>query len=381
MYIEHVILSNFRCFGPAPQTIGLADGLTAFVGGNGAGKTAFMQALQRLFGVTGEQQRVHRQDFHIPQNEPGPVRQRDFVIEVLLCFPELDKEEADAGPIAEFFHQMAADDAGHLKCRLRFQATWTDDGSIDGAIEQKFYVIRALGAFDEIDCVELKPIDRARIQMIYVPAARDGASQVSAFLRGRLWRAINWSQEVMDVFADAGGTLNDAFCSEAAVSLVEAAVKRRWQEVYSAGTDSTPQFRPVDLRFQEFIRKVEVVFHPDESGRDRPLDDLSDGQRSLFHLAMTAATLDVEGEVAANPTALGFQADGVLLPTLTLIAVEEPENNLAPFFLSRIIRQVESLTERARAQAVVSSHSASILGRVDPTQVRHFRTRSRRPDR
>ena len=63
-----------------------------------------------------------------------------------------------------------------------------------------------------------------------------------------------------------------------------AAVKRRWQEVYSAGTDTTPLFLPIDLRFQEFIRKVEVVFHPDKAGRERSLDDLSDGQRSLFHL-------------------------------------------------------------------------------------------------
>ncbi|WP_375778914.1 hypothetical protein ACE103_07550 [Bradyrhizobium sp. ma5] len=38
---------------------------------------------------------------------------------------------------------------------------------------------------------------------------------------------------------------------------------------------------------KEVIRKVEVVFHPDEEGRDRGLEDLSDGQRSLFHLAMT----------------------------------------------------------------------------------------------
>ena len=197
--------------------------------------------------------------------------------------------------------------------------------------------------------------------MIYVPAARDGASQVTAFLRGRLWRAIDWSQQVRDVFAEAGANLNGAFGGEAAVDLVAAAVKQRWQEVHSAGTDTTPVFRPLDLRFQEFIRKVEVVFHPDEAGRERSLDDLSDGQRSLFHLAMTAATLDVEARIAANPAGIGFQPDGVPLPALTLIAVEEPENNLAPFYLSRIIRQIEDLTRGRRAQAMVSSHSPSFL--------------------
>lgn len=38
------------------------------------------------------------------------------------------------------------------------------------------------GAFTDADCTELKAADRARIQMIYVPATRPGASQVTAFL-------------------------------------------------------------------------------------------------------------------------------------------------------------------------------------------------------
>jgi putative ATP-dependent endonuclease of the OLD family len=373
MFIERLTLANFRCFGPEATTIELTSGLTTFVGVNGAGKTAVMQALQRLFGITGDHRRLRRHDFHVPATELLAPLQRTFVLEAILAFPELDPGGLHAGAIPEFFQQMAADEAGRLKCRLRLEATWTDDGSLEGTIEQKYWAVRAFGHFVEADCIELKAIDRARIQMIYVPASRDGASQVTAFLRGRLWRAINWSQGVRGTFSEAGATLNGAFSAEAAVDIVATAVRRRWQEVHTAGTDTTPLFRPVDLRFQEFIRKVEVVFCPDEAGRERALDDLSDGQRSLFHLAMTAATLDVEGSIATDPVAAGFQPGGVPLPALTLIAIEEPENNLAPFYLSRIVGQIEDLTKGTRAQAVVSSHSASILARVDPSQVRHFR--------
>jgi putative ATP-dependent endonuclease of OLD family len=373
MFVERITLTNFRCFGPNPTTIELTPGLTAFIGANGAGKTAVMQALQRLFGITGDQRRLRRQDFHVPIMEDVAPQQRQFELEAILSFPELDEVETNAGAVPEFFQQMAADEAGRLKCRLRFEATWTDDGSLDGMIEQKYWAVRKFGAFEESDCIELKATDRSRIQMIYVPASRDGASQVTAFLRGRLWRAINWSQTVRDTFSDAGTMLNGAFAGETAVDIVAAAVQRRWQEVHAAGTDSTPQFRPVDLRFHEFIRKVEVTFRPDEAGRERALNDLSDGQRSLFHLAMTAAILDVESSIAADPIASGFQPGGVSLPALTLIAIEEPENNLAPFYLSRIVRQIEDMTGGSRAQAVVSSHSASILSRVDPSQVRHFR--------
>lgn len=372
MYIERLFLTNFRCFGPQTTTIDMTPGLTAFVGVNGAGKTAVMQALLRLFGVTPEHRRIRRQDFHVPSAEAMTPSERDFVIEAVLSFPELDGAAGHAA-VPEFFHQMACEQDGRLKCRLRLEGRWTDDGSLEGVIEQKYQAIRVLGPFEEGDRSDLRPTDRARVQMIYVPASRDGTSQVTAFLRGRLWRAITWSQGMKDVFLDAGGRLNGAFGGEAAVDLVSQAVERRWQQVHSAGTDTKPVFRPVDLRFQEFIRKVEVVFHPDEEGRDRSLEDLSDGQRSLFHLAMTAATLDVEGRIANGSAGAAFQAGGVPLPALTLIAVEEPENNLAPFYLSRIVRQIEELTATGRAQAFVSSHSASILARVDPAQVRHFR--------
>jgi putative ATP-dependent endonuclease of OLD family len=192
--------------------------------------------------------------------------------------------------------------------------------------------------FKDEYCSDLNAIDRARVQMIYIPATRDGASQVSSFLRSRLWRAITWSPDVREELKNAGTALNEAFGEENAVALIAEAVEKRWREVHTGGTDAQPIFRPVDLRFEEFVRKIEVVFRPDEEGRDRGIDDLSDGQRSLFHIAMTAATLDVERRLAEGEE--GFQAENVPLPALTLVALEEPENNLAPFYLSRIVAAV-----------------------------------------
>lgn len=372
MHIERLHLSGFRCFGPQESTITLERDLTAFIGVNGAGKTAVLLALARIFGVTADQRRLRRQDFHVPAKELAIEPQRMLYVEVIVAFPELDAN-SNLAAVPEFFQQMAADEQGHLKCRLRLQATWTDDGSLEGAVEQKLLAVRTFGPFKDEECFELKAVDRARIQMIYVPATRDGGSQVTAFLKGRLWRAINWSQGVKDALVHAGAAMNGAFVGEAAVGRIAAAVSHRWQQVHSAGTDTTPVFRPVDVRWQEVVRRVEVMFYPDESGRERGLDDLSDGQRSLFHLSMTAAILDVEAQAAANPAAAGFLVDTVSLPALTLIAVEEPENTLAPFYLSRIVGQIQELTHGHRAQAIVSSHSASILARIEPESVRHFR--------
>jgi hypothetical protein len=366
MFIERLTLSNFRCFGPGENVIPLQRELTTFVGLNGTGKTAVMLALQRLFGVTGEQRRLRRQDFHLEAVDVAPIRERTLMLEAVVAFPELS-EGGNPATVAEFFQHMAADEGGQLKCRLRLNATWTDDGSVDGAIDSRVYAVRTFGMFSDDDLIELRATDRARIQLIYVPASRDGASQVNAFLRGRLWRAVNWSDRVKQMLAEAGQAINHTFVSEDAVGQVTSALTRRWQELHTAGTDSVPVFRPVDVRLQQFISKVEVVFHPDEAGRERPIEELSDGQRSLLHLAMTAAILDIEARVLADPTSAGFHADGIPLPSLTLIAVE------APFYLSRIVGQLRGLVGGGRAQALMSSHSASILARVDPEEVRYFR--------
>ena len=52
MKIETLTVRNFRCFGQEPETFSPDTGVTAMVGGNGAGKTAALQALARIFGVS-----------------------------------------------------------------------------------------------------------------------------------------------------------------------------------------------------------------------------------------------------------------------------------------------------------------------------------------
>ena len=380
MWIERVTLTNFRCFGPSPVSIDLSLGLTAFIGGNGTGKTAVLQALSRLFGVTNDQRRVRRQDFHVPQDEDSPPNERTLSVEVVLGFPELRDSEGgtaddkDASAVPEFFHQMAVDSDGNLKCRLRFDAVWMDDGSIDGAVESRFRAIRTLAEdFDETECSNVTSADRTRIQMVYVPSVRDGESQVASFLRGRLWRAISWTDAFRESVSKGSGAINAAFGEEHGVEAVVGAIRDHWDGVAGAGAGFVPSFRPVDQRFEELIRHIEVVFVPSENRRPLELGEIGDGQRSLFHIALTLATVNIEEMLRAGDVE-GFIGDRLRLPALTLLALEEPENNLAPFYLSRIVDEVQRLTgESLHAQGILSSHSASLLGRVSPDDVRHFR--------
>lgn len=375
MYIESLVLQNFRCFGNQRTRISLDPGLTPFIGSNGAGKTAACQALQRLFGITVDERTVSIDDFHVPAGETEAPQSRVLTIEAILAFPELgDDNDKGKDAVPEFFQRMTTDDQGTLKCRIVLEARWEADGTVDGDLSAKLWAVDTLDeTYTEDHRTALPGAERARIQVVYIPASRDGARQLTAFLRGRLWRAAQWSDELRDLVATSAAQVSGKFHDEAATSTVEKALSQRWQELHGAGTHSVPRFQPIASDVTQLLRDTELRFEPDHGGEGRSARQLSDGQRSLLHLALTTAALDIEARVCDGSLAGKFDMTSAHLPTLTVLALEEPENSLAPFYLSRIISQVLQVCDGPRAQAVMVSHSASVLGRIDPASIRYFR--------
>lgn len=378
MKIEEVFIKNFRCFGPEGTKIKLESVLTAFVGGNGSGKTAVFQALSRLFGVTPAQRTVRRRDFHLPAGQQELQPGDNLSIEVIFSFPELDSSDEDEvkDAVPEFFLQMVAAAPGApLKARIRLQATWVDDGTPDGSIEEDLRWITTLDDdFEWDDCNRVQAVERGAVHLIYVPAARDAAEQVTALLKGRLWQAAKWSDRFRDRSMKSVQRIQQQFEKEEPARFVIERISRRWKQVHEGDTDSTPVLRLIENRFEELVRKAEFAFFPDEARQERALADLSDGQRSLFHIALTAATLEAEKDVFAQPAEENsFDQEKLRRTSLTFLAIEEPENSLSPFFLSRIVTQAREIGALPSAQVALSSHSPAILSRIEPKEVRHFR--------
>lgn len=377
MKIETISIRNFRCFGPEWTEVSLQKQVTAFVGGNGSGKTTLFQALSRLFGVMRTDRTVTKKDFHIAQDEEELPDGRCLEIECMLGFPELDDDEdEDASSVPDFFNQMAASEPdGPLKVRIRLVARWIEDGTLDGTVEEDIRWITTLDdEFDWDACPKVSAVDRASIQVIYVPALRNATDRVTELLKGRLWRAALWSADLSACATEGAELIQKQFEQEAPADFIIKHLTHRWQQVYEGDTDTTPNLRLIESRIEELVRRAEFVFYPDEAGRNRVLVDLSDGQRSLFHIALTAATLETE-QAALTLAAMEspFDQEKLRRTHLTLLAIEEPENSLSPFFLSRIITQAREIGEMGTAQALISSHSASILSRIEAEEVRYFR--------
>ncbi len=348
MKLESIATRNFRCFGERARKIAFEPVVTAFVGGNGSGKTAVFQALSRLFGVTAGQRLIRRQDFHVKPDQDELPSGVSLFIECIFAFPELEGLDEDEieDAVPEFFLQMAASGQGEpLKVRIRLQATWTDDGTPDGTVDDDIRWVTTLdNEFEWDECKRVQAAERGSIQFIYVPAARDAATQVTALLKGRLWQAAKWSDALRRRSARSANLIQRRFEREEPARFVIERLTKRWRQVHEADTDTTPALRLVEDRFEELVRKAEFAFYPDEAGRERALADLSDGQRSLFHIALTAATLEVERDAfALPPHESSFEQDKLRRAYLTLLAIEEPENSLSPFFLSRIIAQAREI--------------------------------------
>lgn len=217
MQIDSITISGFRCFAPEAITVPIASEITAVVGPNAAGKTALLHALAKLFGVTRAQRTVQRSDFHVGAEDDPENREAKYLfIDVLISLPELADGTATPETIAPSFRHMQIEREGEEPvCRMRLEARWEDDGTVEGEVSQDLFWIDTLDDDPPEDkCHPVTATDRGLIQLYYTPASRDAAAQIRATtgaLAARLLRAIEWSSETEEAVQEASESLGAAF--------------------------------------------------------------------------------------------------------------------------------------------------------------------------
>jgi hypothetical protein len=344
-----------------------------------------MQSLSRVFGVLQSDRALVPDDFHLSDGK----RREDLkvgeeirlFVDILLRFPELTaSDEEDKPAVAECFSQMVVEEEGKEPfCRVRLQGTWTRTNTPEGDIEQKTYWVRSGEADpDEDDLHPMAPHERSLIHVHYVPASREPAKQVryvSGSMISRLFGAVDWSTETEKEIQDASDEAAKVFGEEDGVGVVHKAIGECWSLLHPGEMYSQVQLRPVAARLQDLLRQVQAVFEPAPGGGEgAELDRLSDGLKSLFYLSLIFAVFRIETAVATESEgAEHFDETRVDAPSLTVFAIEEPENHVAPHYLGRIVALVRDAVATGRAQALITSHSPSVMARVAPHEVRHMR--------
>jgi putative ATP-dependent endonuclease of OLD family len=133
------------------------------------------------------------------------------------------------------------------------------------------------------------------------------------------------------------------------------------------------------------LRKLDVRFFPTEIPGSYDVDALGEGLRSLFYLSLVSSLLEIEA-IASQERAISQAASAeeesksprifnpdFEPPVLTILAVEEPENHIAPHLLGRVMERLHQVASQPNAQVVVTSHTPTIVARVEPESIRHLR--------
>ena len=278
--------------------------------------------------------------------------------------------------VPHFFSNMVVDDQGEDPyIRIRLEATWKKSEILpQGEVEVKTYFIKV--AENEAEDEGSKQIFpnhfRSLIQVLYVPAIRRPAEQLkyaSGSILYRVLRKIKWGDEFKEDFDKKINDINQAFQGLKEFGTVQKSITDFWIKFHKDERykDTLLGFGGSD--FDSILKKLEISFSPTGTHKSFGIEELGDGYRSLFYLTLVCALLDVEEKLAEETV----EAIGVTRPLLTILAIEEPENHIAPQLLGRVVKILTTIAKKDNSQVLLSSHTPSIVKRLEPESIIHFR--------
>lgn len=391
MHLSSITIRNFRCFGNEPTTVTFAN-CTALIGGNGAGKSTVLHALLKLFGTNQSERRLNREDFHIPLAvRADTINELELSIEAHLTFPELAGGDGEPLAVPELFGVMVVDGPqGTPFCRIRLTGKWRRSNLPDGDIdEQLHWIMTSTAEPTDADFRVVRGHERDQLHVVYIPATRDPSKQLRSLANGtvlRLLQSVEWSDETCNAVEAASGKINEAVQGERAVELLQQLLSRSWRKVHDLPDFVDPELQTSGSGLAEIIRSLTFAFTTSIADSQLPVQRMSDGLRSLFYFTLVTSAFEFQqcllreseaessGGIAEDGSTVAIRLSAEIQPpALTLFAVEEPENHIAPHYLARITEQLKQQASHPRGQVVLTSHSASIVSRVAPTDLRHFR--------
>lgn len=383
MKLSKIKLYNYRCFGDKEEIIEIDD-LTAFIGNNSTGKTAALCALKCLFSPNTSNRILKRSDFHLPKDATvDAIETQDMYIETVFTFGELDAMGnivTDAIPI--FFESFVVEEEGGIPyIRIRLIANWQRSNTLEGAIDSKivYVVCPETQEVSEEDYKNASRKDLDQIRVLYVPAIRQPEKQlknVSGTMINQVMNCINWNEDNKQGIKSKIDELNTLFMSEEGVSIFGNAIEKQW-----ADYDSDERYSKARLCFnstdiESSMKTAKIMFSPTVTDKEYPVEEIGDGMKSLFYISLVDSVLEVENIIRlenSNANVKNNLSFSMIPPLLSIILIEEPENHIAPHLLGKLIEKLKYIAEKSNGQMIVSSHSPSIIKRIDPRNIRHFR--------
>ncbi|HFH9938705.1 ATP-dependent nuclease [Streptococcus suis] len=377
MKLTKVIINNFRSFGDS-QVIGF-NAQTVLIGNNSSGKTTVLQALSKLFSDKQNDRIIRKSDFHLPKGLRPGENSRTLFIETIFEFDELDGT-AYSPAIPSFFEHFTVSQ-GDAKpfLRIRLESSWEDDGTVEGSIDtQIYYISSAEDIIKDEDMHRAHRKDLDKIRVLYVPASRTPEKELgnaSGSMLSRLVNSINWTDDEIKEITNKIDELNNTFLSESgALTQINQEIQKSWKLYHEDNRFTQAELTINSSEMAGALRQIALKFSPTTTEEAFTVSDLGDGLRSIFYFSLVDSILDIELKIIKdreeNPDNPRFK---LIPPILTILAIEEPENHIAPHHIGKLVKRFKQLSNNDNSQVVLTSHSPAIVKRIEPEDLRYLR--------
>ena len=377
MKLTKVIINNFRSFGES-QVIGFND-QTVLIGNNSSGKTTVLQALSKLFSDKQNDRIIRKSDFHLPKGLRPGENSRTLFIETIFEFDELDGAAYSPAIPSFFEHFTVSQDDAKPFLRIRLESSWEDDGTVEGSIDtQIYYISSAEDIIKDEDKHRASRKDLDKIRVLYVPASRTPEKELgnaSGSMLSRLVNSINWTEDEINEITGKIDELNNTFLSEnGALTQINLEIQKSWELYHEDNRFSQAELTINSSEMAAALRQIALKFSPTTTEEAFTVSDLGDGLRSIFYFSLVDSILDIELEITKdreeNPDNPRFK---LLPPILTILAIEEPENHIAPHHIGKLVKRFKQLSNNDNSQVILTSHSPAIVKRIEPEDLRYLR--------
>jgi predicted ATP-dependent endonuclease of OLD family len=364
MHISKLIIKGFRCFDTEGVIFNDVHKMNVFLGHNSAGKTTAMEAMLKLFGRTRAEREIRKTDFYRTtdcSNLPDGSR---LSIEAQLIFDDNDNT------IPLYFNSLLIDcPQGKPYIRIRLEATWKNDPrNAEGIVDTDVHYLINPETDDSIHSVKrsLKSVDYSRFQLYYIPAVRktsDELKYTSNSLMHKILKLISYDAAFQANTSATFKQVDTSIQQKEDFKIIKAKLIEKWSDFHKDSRYDDVEIGILCDDIEQFLKKLEVTFTSNNpSGDIFQINDLGDGYKSLFYLTMICTLLEAERQLKS----------GEELPLLSILTIEEPENHIAPHLLGKISKIFEKMSNKNFLQIFISSHSASLVGRIQPEFIYHF---------
>lgn len=370
MKLTRLEICNFRSFGSEAETI-YFDEFTGIIGHNSAGKTTILNAINAMFGNL----KLRKSDFYAENNE-SENEPLSLWIKAKFEFFSVDNDPQSYS-VPSFFKSFTISKTGEAPyTEILFEAKWQQGNTPNGVIETS---LNYLSVGEEEKKSPMPLLDRSKIDVIYIPAIRDPYDQLSNASGTILWRLLkqlNWKEGDKEQISEKIAALDEAISAQEGISLLEKTISSQWKTYHTDNrfSEASLKFGSTDL--EKILKKLEVEFSPSPFEQTYRVGDLGDGLQSLFYFSLIDAFLKLE-EKGLNEVSTGVMEESRTLnvnpPAITLLLVEEPENHINPQLLGNALSNLKSISNNANSQVIFTSHSPSVIKRMDPENIRHIR--------